>query len=145
MYLSLNKLVIKYYCKRIVLIFYLHHVKLEESQSSCSHSFLAIFHLLVMQQILHSLSRFVLEKNAYGLLVFCNQVLSLFLVYANIPFKCFLTGLRRKSLWFLCRIISFQNQCNLYECNFNLIISDSHLYYSTMEIGTYLDQTQAVK
>ena len=61
------------------------------------------------------------------LLVFFSWVSFLFLVYANIPFKCLYTGLKRKPFWFLCRITSFQNQ-NTYECNFNLIIN-SRLWF----------------
>ena len=37
----------------------------------------------------------------------------------------------------------FQNK-NTYECNFNLIVDNSHLFNSNMRIGTYLDQTLTI-
>ena len=42
-----------------------------------------------------------MKKTAYTLLVFFNWVPFWFFVYANIPFKCLLTGLSRKPFWFL--------------------------------------------
>ena len=74
----------------------------------------------------HSLSRFVLIKAAYMLLVFFKRVPFSFLVYANIPFKWLYTGLRKKLFWFLCRINSSQNQ-NTNEHNFNLIWDEGHI------------------
>ena len=105
--------------------FYIHCVKLKEYQSSIfsfinSH-FSFFFFTNATDFFIHSLNRFVLKKKAtYTLLVFFNQVPFLFLVYANIPFKCLWTGRRKKSALFQCRINSFQNQ-NSYEHNFNII------------------------
>ena len=42
-------------------------------------------------------------------------------------FFSLLTPVKKKSFSFVCRINSFQNQ-NTHECNFNLIINNSHLF-----------------
>ena len=65
--------------KKIVLIFYKHCIntgKDSKKESSFSHSFLAIFFFIsnATNFFIHSLNRFVLKKNAYGLLVFFNWV-----------------------------------------------------------------------
>ena len=83
MHLSLNKLTSKY-GKRVVLIFYIHHIKFEESQESLLyHSFLTVFSLLSMQQISSLFKHVCFENN-------CLQVTGFFqlgALYANIPFK----------------------------------------------------------
>ena len=61
--------------KKIVLIFlYTLYKARRKSESSFSHSFLAIFPSLVMQQISSFFKQVCFEKNAYGLLVFFNWV-----------------------------------------------------------------------
>ena len=80
--------------KRIVLIFYIHCVKLEECQeSSFSHSFIAVFIFSFVNNatnfFIHSLNRFVLKKKkkkklAYALLLFFNWMPFYFLVYVNV-------------------------------------------------------------
>ena len=79
-------------------------------------------------------------KTAYTLLIFVNWVPLLFLVNANIPFKCFWTGLRRKPFLFLFRISNFQNQ-NTYERNFNIVISNTQLFSINVRIDIFWPNT----
>ena len=62
--------------EKIVLIFYIRCVKLEESQSHhfLIHSWPLFFNSNATNFFIHSSNRFILKKNAYGLLVFFNRV-----------------------------------------------------------------------
>ena len=85
----LNKLTSKYE-KRIALITLYKTRRM--SESSFSHSFIAIFPYSFVSNAtnfsINSLNSFVLKKAAYVLLVFFSWVPFLFLIYANIFYKC---------------------------------------------------------
>ena len=67
MYLCLNKLASKVWKKNCPNFLYALYEDGRKSESSFSHSFLAIF-------FIHSLKRFAFFKNAYVLMVFVNRV-----------------------------------------------------------------------
>ena len=105
----LNKLTSKY-GKRIVLSFFFMLYKAwRMSESSFSHSFLAVFLKLVIQLITSFILKQVfLGENCFASLVFFNQVSFLLLLYANIPFKWLKTGLKRKLFDFYVESIAFR-------------------------------------
>ena len=75
MYLSLNKLTSKY-GQIVVLILYMHSLKLQESQSSFYHFIFSRFFFgsNATNFFIHSLNRFVLKRNTHMLLVFFIRV-----------------------------------------------------------------------
>ena len=84
---------------------YTSHKPQRMSEPSFPHLFIAIFLFSNTKNFfILSLNRFALKKAAYALLVFSNWVPFLFLVYANFPFKCLSTGLRKKPFWCLCKV-----------------------------------------
>ena len=126
--------------KRIVLIFHIDCIKLQESQSHHFHIHSSAFSFVsnAIDFFIHSLTG-LFWKNWLHVAGFLQSAA----LYAKIPFTCLQTGLGRKRFWFLCRINSFQNQ-NTYLRNFNLIFNDSRWYNSKMRMCTYLDQTQTI-